>query len=95
MCTSGTASIHTVCQIPVVRVYWQWVLLYHVACLPRACISCRESLARTIEAACSRNLPRLGARASRLAEERLSWPRVFERLFYIYREVCFNYRKQR
>jgi len=45
--------------------------------------------------ACSRNLPRLGARASRLAEERLSWPRVFERLFYIYREVCFNYRKQR
>src|SRR6266403_2216491 len=54
-----------------------------------------ESLARTIEAACSRNLPRLGARASRLAEERLSWPRVFERLFYIYREVCFNYRKQR
>jgi len=54
-----------------------------------------ESLARTIAAACSRNLPRLGARASRLAEERLSWPRVFERLFYIYREVCFNYRKQR
>jgi len=53
-----------------------------------------ESLARTIEAACSRNLPRLGARASRLAEERLSWPRVFERLFYIYREVCSNYRKQ-
>jgi alpha-1,6-mannosyltransferase len=54
-----------------------------------------ESLARTIETACSRNLPRLGARASRLAEEHLSWPRVFERLFYIYREVCFNYRKQR
>jgi hypothetical protein len=52
-------------------------------------------MAHTIEAACSRNLPRLGARASRLAEERLSWPRVFERLFYIYREVCFNYRKQR
>jgi alpha-1,6-mannosyltransferase len=53
-----------------------------------------ESLARTIEAACSRNLPRLGARASRLAEERLSWPRVFERLFYIYREVCSNYKEQ-
>ena len=54
-----------------------------------------ESLAHTIEAACSRNLPRLGERASRLAEERLSWPRVFERLFCIYREVCFNYKNQR
>ena len=54
-----------------------------------------ESLARTIEAACSRNLPRLGARASRLAEERLSWPRVFERLFAIYQDVSLNYKKQR
>lgn len=51
-----------------------------------------ESLARTIELTCTRNLPRLGARASRLAEERLSWPRVFERLFSIYRQVCSSYR---
>jgi len=53
-----------------------------------------ESLARTIESACARNLPRLGARASRLAEERLSWPRVFERLFCIYREVRASYTKR-
>src|SRR5207248_1567188 len=50
-----------------------------------------ESLAQTIETACARNLPRLGARASRLAEERLSWPRVFERLFCIYPEVRASY----
>ena len=53
-----------------------------------------ESLARTIETACARNLPRLGARASRLVEERLSWPRVFERLFCIYREVRASYTKR-
>src|ERR1700747_86987 len=51
-----------------------------------------ESLARTVVAACSRNLPRMGARASRLAEERLSWPRVFERLFTIYQDVSLNYK---
>jgi Glycosyltransferase len=51
-----------------------------------------ESLAAKIEAACKRNLPRLGARASRLAEEHLAWPRVFERLFCIYQEVRASYR---
>jgi hypothetical protein len=30
-----------------------------------------------------------------LAEERLSWPRVFERLFAIYQDVSLNYKKQR
>src|SRR5437763_10643235 len=45
-----------------------------------------ESLAPTIEAACSRNLPRLGARASRLAEECLYWPRALDRLFVIYQD---------
>jgi alpha-1,6-mannosyltransferase len=54
-----------------------------------------ESLASAIELACARHLPHLGARASLLAKERLSWPRVFECLFSIYREVCSGYTTRR
>ena len=35
----------------------------------------------------------LGATAARVAAERYSWPRVFEGLLCIYREVCANYRQ--
>jgi hypothetical protein len=37
-------------------------------------------------------LHKLGQIASRLADERHAWSRVFERLFCIYREVCAKYR---
>jgi len=52
-----------------------------------------EALAEAIERLSADELQRLGAAASRLAEECCSWPRVFERLFCIYREVCANYKK--
>lgn len=52
-----------------------------------------EALADAIEEFSGKNLQRLGRDASRLAEERYAWPRVFERFFCIYREVCFNYRR--
>jgi alpha-1,6-mannosyltransferase len=49
------------------------------------------ALAGAIEEFSAKNLPALGAAAARLAAERHAWPRVFERLFCIYREVCANY----
>jgi alpha-1,6-mannosyltransferase len=52
-----------------------------------------EALADGMEESSSKKLSILGATASRLAEERYSWPRVFERFFCIYREVCANYRR--
>jgi alpha-1,6-mannosyltransferase len=52
-----------------------------------------EALADAIEASSEKKLSILGAEAARLAEERYAWPRVFERFFCIYREVCANYRR--
>lgn len=50
-----------------------------------------EALVDAIEELSARRLQKLGRGASRLAEELHGWPRVFEQLFYIYREVCSNY----
>jgi alpha-1,6-mannosyltransferase len=52
-----------------------------------------EALAEAIEKLSADKLRQLGQLASRLAEERYAWPRVFERLFCIYREVCTNYKE--
>jgi alpha-1,6-mannosyltransferase len=49
------------------------------------------ALADAIEQFARRDLRALGAVAAGAAAE-YSWPRVFERLFCIYREVCANYR---
>ncbi|HJT45840.1 MAG TPA: glycosyltransferase [Chthoniobacterales bacterium] len=51
-----------------------------------------EALADAIEQSSSKKLTMLGDSASRVAEELHNWPRVFEHLFCIYREVCANYR---
>lgn len=51
-----------------------------------------EALADAIEELSTKKLSMLGGRASRLAEELHSWPRVFDQLFCIYRQVCANYR---
>jgi alpha-1,6-mannosyltransferase len=50
-----------------------------------------EALAEAIEELSGRKLSMLGGGASQLAGELHAWPRVFERLFCIYREVCANY----
>jgi alpha-1,6-mannosyltransferase len=52
-----------------------------------------EALAGAIEEFCAKDLKSLGAVAARAAAERYSWPRVFEGLLCIYREVCANYRQ--
>ena len=51
-----------------------------------------EALADAIEQFTARDLKALGAGAARVAAERYAWPRVFEGLFCIYREVCANYK---
>jgi alpha-1,6-mannosyltransferase len=52
-----------------------------------------EALAEAIEEFSGKNLKSLGAVAAKAAAERYSWPRVFEGLLCIYREVCANYRQ--
>jgi alpha-1,6-mannosyltransferase len=51
-----------------------------------------ESLANAIERFSERDLVTLGQAAAARAAAEYSWPRVFERLLCIYREVCANYR---
>lgn len=50
-----------------------------------------EALADAIEEFCGKDLKSLGAMAARVAAADYSWPRVFEGVLCIYREVCSNY----
>jgi alpha-1,6-mannosyltransferase len=52
-----------------------------------------EALADAIERSSARKLSILGSGAAEAAGNLYSWPRVFEQLFCIYREVCANYRR--
>jgi alpha-1,6-mannosyltransferase len=52
-----------------------------------------EALADAIEGSSAQKLSILGKSAARAAGNTHSWPRVFEQLFCIYREVCANYRR--
>ena len=51
-----------------------------------------EALADAIEELSGKKLSMLGSDASQMAGELYAWPRVFEGLFCIYREVCANYK---
>ncbi|HYJ06875.1 MAG TPA: glycosyltransferase [Chthoniobacterales bacterium] len=51
-----------------------------------------EALAEAIEQFAKGDLKAMGAAAAQAAAERYAWPRVFERLFCIYREVCAAYK---
>ena len=50
-----------------------------------------EALADAIEQISDQDLRSLGATAAGVAAERFAWPRVFDRLLCIYREVCAQY----
>lgn len=52
-----------------------------------------EALADAIEQSSEKKLSILGKNAARAAEDLYSWPRVFDELFCIYREVRANYRR--
>jgi alpha-1,6-mannosyltransferase len=51
-----------------------------------------EALADAIEEMSEKDLSSLGQQAAERAVQLHAWPRVFERLFCIYREVCANYK---
>jgi alpha-1,6-mannosyltransferase len=51
-----------------------------------------EALAAAIEQFSDRDLMELGSSAAQRAASEYAWPRVFERLFCIYREVCAQYK---
>src|SRR5713101_2734826 len=51
-----------------------------------------EALAEAIEQMSKKKLSRLGKEAAERAAQLHAWPRVFDRLFCIYREVCANYK---
>jgi alpha-1,6-mannosyltransferase len=51
-----------------------------------------EALVEAIEQMSKKELPRLGKEAAERAAQLHAWPRVFERLFCIYREVHANYK---
>ena len=52
-----------------------------------------EALVDAIEESSAKKLSMLGEAAAAVAGHFYSWPRVFEQLFCIYREVCANYRR--
>jgi alpha-1,6-mannosyltransferase len=52
-----------------------------------------EALATAMEEFSGRDVRSLGALAARVAAEQYAWPRIFEGLFCIYREVCAHYRQ--
>jgi alpha-1,6-mannosyltransferase len=54
-----------------------------------------EALAEAIERFTAGDLKAMGAAAAQTAGERHAWPRIFERLFCIYREVCAEYKALR
>jgi len=52
-----------------------------------------EALADAIEQCSAKKLSALGTNAAQVAQSLYSWPRVFDELFCIYREVRANYRR--
>jgi alpha-1,6-mannosyltransferase len=52
-----------------------------------------EALADAIEECSAKKLSALGTNAAQVAQSFYSWPRVFDELFCIYREVRANYRR--
>jgi alpha-1,6-mannosyltransferase len=50
-----------------------------------------ESLAEAIETFSAKDLSMFGSKAAAVAAKKHAWPRVFDRLLCIYREVCANY----
>ncbi len=52
-----------------------------------------EALADAIEECSAKKLSTLGTNAAQVAQSLYSWPRVFDELFCIYREVRANYRR--
>jgi alpha-1,6-mannosyltransferase len=94
--TFGLVALESqACGTPVVGIrgsYMDRIICHEQASWARE--NTPESLADAIEEFSGKDLKSLGAVAASAAAERYSWPRVFEGLLCIYREVCAHYRQQ-
>ena len=92
--TFGLAALESqACGTPVVGIhgsYMDGVILHEQESWARE--NTPEALADATEKSSAKDLSGLGRKAARLAEELHGWPRVFEQLFCIYREVCSSYK---
>ncbi len=82
------------CGTPVVGIagsYMDRIIFHDQGSWARA--NTADALADAINQSVERKDEGLGQSAAHEAAERHAWPRVFERLFSVYREVCANYRR--
>jgi alpha-1,6-mannosyltransferase len=93
--TFGLVTLESqACGTPVVGIqgsYMDRIILHEQESW--ACQNTPEALAEAIEASSTKKLAILGGAAAEVAGQFYSWPRVFEQLFCIYREVCAQYRQ--
>ena len=93
--TFGLVALESqACGTPVVGIrgtFMDDVILHDQDCW--ATTNSAAALADAIEEISTRDLASIGAALSSLVSERYAWPRVFERLFSIYREVSAGYRR--
>ncbi len=92
--TFGLAALESqACGTPVVGIrgsFMDEVIRHDQSCWAQE--NTPSSLGRALECACESNLPAEARGAALAVAEEFSWPRVFERLFYIYHETCSTYR---
>jgi alpha-1,6-mannosyltransferase len=93
--TFGLAALESqACGTPVVGIrgsYMDCVICHNQESWARE--NSPEALATAIEQCSAKKLSALGRNAARVARNLYSWPRVFEELFCIYRELRANYRQ--
>ncbi|MEO6871349.1 MAG: glycosyltransferase [Chthoniobacterales bacterium] len=92
--TFGLTSLESqACGTPVVGIrgsYMDRIIFSDQSCWARE--NSPGALAGAIEEASRQDLREIGQTASQRARESYAWPRVFDRLFCIYRELCADYR---
>ena len=93
--TFGLAALESqACGTPVVGIrgsYMDSVICHNQESWARE--NSPEALATAIEEYSTKNLSAVGRNAARVARSLYSWPRVFDELFCIYRELRANYRR--
>jgi alpha-1,6-mannosyltransferase len=93
--TFGLAALESqACGTPVVGIRGSY--MDNVICHDQeswALENSSEALANAIEESSGKKLSAMGRNASRVARTVYGWPRVFEELFCIYRELRANYRR--
>jgi alpha-1,6-mannosyltransferase len=95
--TFGLVAVESqACATPVVGIQGSSLedVIFH-ECSDWARENSPEVLAEAIETFSAKQLSTLGKKAAAVVARRHAWPRIFDRLFCIYREVCANYNRNR